>query len=196
MATEGLLCRKHSERLYYLIGDIVELWGDLDLIIENGSAPKEGSPRTRHLKADSPPAPANLEVLSLRDSRSVQISPNDPPAVPAIIGSWFELLVEERPLTAAQPQMVAGRLNILRRHHNWIIQQTWVDDYSNELTGLKKALKSALRDHAYTSYGPCPHCSQSLYAENGSEVVRCSGCRLVWATAQELARLSVMREQA
>jgi len=195
-ATDGLLCRRHSQRLLDTLTDIRELWFELALILEAGSAPKEASPKTRRLKADSPPAPANLDALVLRDHRTIQKGHTDPPSLPAIIASWVLLVADERPLTTTLPNSVVGQLDLLTRHHQWITGQEWIEDYQREMTELRKALKSAVRDQTHREYGKCPHCNGPVFIRNGSNNAKCSGCNATWSTPQELARLSVMREQA
>lgn len=70
-ADDGLLlCDNHLRRLGRTNTEIRDLWYDLTFILEAGTAPKDETPKTRHLKSAEAPAPANLEALSLRDKTS------------------------------------------------------------------------------------------------------------------------------
>lgn len=218
-AAVGLLCLHHRARLTATTAAVRDLWVDLAFILEAGSAPKDETPRTKHLKAAEAPAPANLEALALRDSRSspLPIPPNPEirhhegdastpiPPVTFIVASWLLLVAEERPLTAtALPRSTLGQLALLIRHHDWIAGQEWVDDYLEEMTDLHKALSAAVRDHTHKRVGYCrlpaedreAPCGGSLMQENGTNVIRCTNCGATWATDQERARLAVSLESA
>lgn len=214
----GLLCFWHRNRMTSTSNAIRELWLDLALIIEAGSAPKDETPRTRHLKAAEAPAPANLDALALRDERSsavplvdrwvdgefIQGDYSTPiPSVLTIVASWLLCVADERPLTATLPGSVLGQLDVLVRHHDWIAAQLWVDDYVLEMTDLHKALKLAVHDYTHREVGRCrlpvedrDRCGGALIAENGSGVITCRACRATWVTPQEQARLAVALESS
>lgn len=213
----GYLCTAHRRKLDRTVREIRELWIDLQFIVEAGSAPKDETPKTRHLKSAEAPAPANLEVLALRDARSAQtpIEPNPAvrfhegdtstpiPSVLAIVASWVQLVAEERPLTAKLPGSVVAQLALLGRHHDWMAQQPWIDDYVTELGELRKALAAALRDHTHREIGRCrlpmesrDVCGGPLLEENGSDTIKCGECGARWSTPQERARLALTLESA
>lgn len=203
--TVGLACGWHRGQLDQLIDAIHEGYVSLSLIEVAGSAPKESAPKTRHTKSASPPAPANLDVLVLRDPRTEwdrdaqgRLRRGELPSVPAVVASWLQLLAAERPLTAVLPKSVLGQLDMLRRHHDWIAAQEWVGDYLTEFTELRTGINTALRDRpVLRTLGSCyllvgeSACTGRLVQDNGSDVVRCTGCRARWVTAQELAMLEV-----
>jgi hypothetical protein len=127
------------------------------------------------------------------------------PAVLSIVASWVLLVAEERPITTALPRSVIAQLQLLERHGDWIAAQSWVDDYTAEMSELRKALRLAVRDVTHRTLGKCrlPSeeedgllCGGALVQENGSDVVSCRGCRAQWTTPQELARLSISLETA
>lgn len=177
----GLLCAWHRARLTATTGQVAELWYDLAFIVEAGTAPKDETPKTRHLKAAEAPAPANLEVLALRDPRShpsrlAEDQSAPIPPVLSVVAGWLLCLAEERPLTETRhrlaiirnraywvaytapmrlPKSVLAQLTLLERHHDWIAAQLWVDDYLTELTDLRQALRAAVRDHANKRIGSC-----------------------------------------
>jgi hypothetical protein len=210
----GFLCRWHRGRLDSTVCDIRTDWFDLALILEAGSAPKDTAPKTRHMKSASPPAPANLDALVLRDPRThaaklpkVQQDgkPTDMskpiPAVLTIVASWVLLVADERPLTTVLPSSVIAQLDLLTRHGDWIAAQPWIDDYYLEISELRKALKTALRDKSSVRIGSCylptaddQACGGALLRENGSATVKCFRCRSAWTTPQELARLQLALE--
>jgi len=202
-ATVGLVCGWHRNRLDLLIEELHDGYASLALIEVAGTSPRESSPRTGRTKNPSPPAPANLDVLGLRDARSQwdsgkRIQAGNMPSVPAVVASWLLLVCEERPLTAQQPQSVLGRLAVLKRHHDWIAGQEWVGDYLAELTELRQAIYTTLVDRpilrtlgaCYLLVGESP-CTGRLVQDNGSDVVRCTQCRARWVTAEQIARLEV-----
>lgn len=213
----GFLCEKHRRRLDRTAREIRELWIDLQFIDQAGSAPKDEAPKTRHLKSAEAPAPANLEVLSLRDPRSAQtpILPNPAvrfhegdtstpiPSVLAVVASWVQLVAEERPLTVKLPASVVAQLALLERHHDWMAQQPWIDDYVTEFGELRKALAAALRDHTHRVIGRCrlpmesrDMCGGALLEENGGDTIMCGECGARWSTPQERARLALSLESA
>lgn len=203
-----LLCTWHRRRMDHLTRDIADLWVDLAFILEPGSAPKDDTPRTRHLKASEAPAPANLEALSLRDSRSASAPlPDDPstpiPAVPAIVASWVLLVAEERPLSATLPKSVLAQLQLLTVHGDWIAGTEWAPDYLTELDELRRALSAAVRDQPFRKVGRCSlpgpeggACVGDLVKENGSDHIECRSCHARWVTPQEQARLAVVLDGA
>lgn len=204
----GHLCSYHRRRLDTDSREIGFLIVDTRRIFDGG-APSEGSPKTRHLKAASAPAPGDLVIMSLFDNRTAPAriagsernpegDPSEPmPAVLEVVASWLQCFAEERPLTVL-PSAVIAQLDLMRRHHDWAAQQPWVDDYSRELAELRKALRLAVHDQPVTVYGRCDMpttgattCGGTLLQENGSGVIRCASCGKRWVTSQEQARLAV-----
>jgi hypothetical protein len=214
----GLLCRWHRNRLDLIVGEVATNLPLLLMIQVAGSAPKDSAPKTRHMKSSSPPAPANLDVLTLLDKRTSSVQypqllesdglPADMsrPGTPvlAVIASWVLLVADERPLTTQLPSSALGQLDLLRRHHDWIAAQPWVDDYLTEMTELKRAMSTALRDNTHRFMGRCyligedgQVCNGELLQENGTEFVQCRKARShQWRTPRELAALEYGLTQA
>lgn len=216
-ADVGFLCGWHRGRMTTTTGHITQLWYDLAFIVEAGTAPKDETPKTRHLKSAEAPAPANLDVLALRDPRThparIAVNPDIPkhegdlstpiPPVLTVVAGWLLCLAEERPLTATVlPKSVVAQLALLERHHDWIAAQAWVDDYVAEMGELYRALRAAVRDQVTKRIGVCRLpveggvCGGTLLEENGTGVIRCASCSARWVTPQEQARLAVTLESA
>jgi hypothetical protein len=203
-ATTGAICGWHDEQLTTSIDEIKLHWRSLNLILLPGTTPIETTARGGKSKAD-PPAPANLEVLSLRDRRSGSAY-DELPSVPAVIAAWVVEWDDERRLTETHTELVNGvtvtrerrltlprgvlaQLDLLARHQTWIVGRPWVDDYITELNQLRRALKHALRDRETTEMGRCLYCDTNLVER--SNAVICPGCHEKWVSPQEKARLSV-----
>jgi hypothetical protein len=130
-------------------------------------------------------------------------SPPIPSAVSIIMG-WTMLLAEERPLTATLPRSAMAQLGLLQVHHRWIAAQPFVDDYLNEMVGLRKALSAALRDHTHKQVGRCRlpvegregPCGGALIEENGTDTIKCQDCHAQWSEPHERARLAMSLESA
>jgi hypothetical protein len=202
----SIICRWHTRRIKFLLGEISSDWLDLALVLVAGTTPKEKSPHTGKVKGVAPPAPANLEALALRDTRSSSIrlvkDKSDPiPSVPSIVASWVLLVAEERPITGQLPGSVIGQIDLLDRCGEWIGRQDWIGDYWLELTDLRKALRLALHDKSHQWVGVCylasdteQACGGDLTRQNGSDTVACFRCKARWSTSNELARLWVALE--
>lgn len=206
-ATTGLLCDRHRGRLDDHTTEIGLLIVD-SMRIRDGGAPRESSPKTRHLRSADPAAPADLWIMSLYDSRTkanrIAGTDTDPKGdqsepitnVTATIAELVERVAEERRLTDL-PASVLAQLSLLARHHDWIAGQDWVDEYTTQLAELRRGLRAAVRDQPVKTIGTCDLptdtgvCGGPLLVENGSSVVRCGGCREQWVTPVEQARLSV-----
>jgi hypothetical protein len=207
-ALDGLLlCRRHRRRMDDDVSEIGLLIVDTQRITDGG-APQDSGPRGgKSKKRADPPAPGDVAIMALYDRRNAAARlPGDDsepvPAVLAVVASWTLLLAEERPLTATLPRSVLAQLDLLRRHHEWIAAQLYVDDYLLEMAELRKALVGVVRDVRYERRGVCALpledtvCGGVLLEENGTRAVYCTRCRARWVTDQELARLAVTLESA
>lgn len=213
-----LVCRWHRGRLDWVVEEISVGFVELQLVIVAGTAPKEAANKGgKHSKSPYPAAPVNLDVVALRDARTaggelrhilsdgLKADVSRPvPAAPVVVGGWLKLVAEERPLTAKLPSQVLGQLDVLKRHHEWIAAQPWVDEYLREMSELKRAISSALRDNTHRFMGRCyligedgQVCNGELLQENGTEFVQCRKSRShQWRTPRELAALEYGLTQA
>lgn len=218
-ALDGLLlCRKHRHSLDDLTTEIGALIIDSCRIIDGG-APSEATPKTRRVKQPEAPAPGDLAIMALYDSRTLTVRlPGDQstPMVPVlhVIASWLLLVAEERPLTTPLPTSVLAQLDLLSRHHEWLAAHPAVDDYHLEMTELRTHLRGAVRDHTHKRVTTCDlptddgqHpaviirrnralrivliCGGAVLVRNGDDVWRCNRCGGTWLTDQQKARFGV-----
>lgn len=194
-AETGQLCRRHRRQLDDLTSEIGLLIVDT-CRIRDGGAPQEHTEKTRWVKSPEAPAPGNLTLIAMFDPRTAATrlpGTTDNPAgdqsepvgnVLHTVSSWLLLVAEERPLTAALPRSVLVQLDLLKRHHDWIAAQDWVDDYAAELGEVRKALRVAVREGGERAVGRCPSqddngavCNGPLFPVEGEMAVDCRRCR-------------------
>ena len=202
-ARVGLLCMGHRRRLDDTSLEIELLVIDLVRCREAGTTPHEARGRKEHRKIDdAPPVPVNLDWVMLTDHRTGQthdrvMTPEHPIGIPAVLDTYCRRLGLGH---MARRDHILGRLDVLRRHHDWIAEHDWVIDYAADLSGVRRALRTAVRDQTHSDIGRCylpvdeagrEQCIGRLLAENGTGIVRCTQCRAQWSTPQELARLRV-----
>jgi hypothetical protein len=201
-ALDGLLlCRRHRRRMDDDVSEIGLLIVDTQRITDGG-APQDSGPRGgKSKKRADPPAPGDVAIMALYDRRNATSRlPGDEsepvPAVLAVVASWTLLLAEERPLTATLPRSVLAQLDLLRRHHEWIAAQLYIDDYLLEMGELRKALTGCVRDRTFIKVGTCDLpaddrlCGGALMMKNGEDTVTCRECGAAWSDPRERARLA------
>jgi hypothetical protein len=121
----SLVCGWHERAVGRKLGELENDWLDLDLIEEPGTAPRrDEAGKGRRLKKPYPPAPANLDVLVLRDPRTkIQRIPtlqrdgkpsdmSEPVINPvASMRDLAEMVRDGRPLTQTitRDRVIAGR---------------------------------------------------------------------------------------
>lgn len=195
-AAHGLLCRGHSLAILDLLDDLATWWAQLDDLATPGSVDTAGS----HAPRCDPPAPIRLEVVALRDRRTIARADGDPLPILVIVEAWAHAVREDRALAApATPATLVGELELLRTHHDWIAAQPWVDDYANELRACHHQLAIIVGEHGPTAIAPCPlddqqgqPCLGRLHQDRwGGMGVTCSTCGAHWDDAQ-LRHLGLM----
>lgn len=207
----GRLCKQHRKRLDTIATDIHDLLFDLPHITEAGSAPKDSSPKGKHTKNPYPPAPANLDVIALLDTRGKstardywvkqdngqwKMEGSKITPVLNVIAYWVAAVAQMRDIDKTHlPSSAAGQLDWLRRHHDWIAAQSAVERYLHSIENVRKELRATLRDWQTDMTDRCPHCNGALFARGNRGAVECRyGCGAKWVTAQEQARLALMLE--
>jgi hypothetical protein len=190
----GFLCRQHRAQMDAHVTEIQNLVVDTQRI-RDGGAPRDASPKTRHTKSAEAPAPGDLGIMALFDSRThtqrlagTDVNPagdQSEPMIPVehIAASWLLLVAEERPLTADLPRSLLAQFDLLVRHHDWMAEQLWIDDYLLELAELRKHLRSAVREVDPAPVGRCPSqdgdgvpCGGPLWPTAGMMAVDCGRC--------------------
>ena len=197
-ADNGLLCRSHDAWLRHVVADIFDAYALLPHFFEPGTAVDDGR-QVKGTRID-PPAPIRLDVVALLDRRTKRLHPGDPVPVLGIVETWAELVCEERGIQRKPgPVYLSGVLGVLERHHDWIVQQAWVDEYARELRECRAALNSAIGDHAPRSVGRCPvlssddtECNGPLHQDRyGRLSVTCARCGAIWGE-DDLRRLGLV----
>jgi hypothetical protein len=204
----GLLCARHYHWLNNSLDQMVELYALLPYALLPGKSGDE----ERHGTSVEAPAPGNLNVIALtertqrggeRSMRAVGDElwyelPDIPPLVP-MLESWCLLVIEERwhgsPTAPHLNGTLTGACNILRGQRHWLAEQPWIDDYTQTIAALHRALASAAGDTMWPKpIGKCPNCRASLYNTIGLDEVTCRKCGSAW-TGVALMRLRLILEQ-
>lgn len=193
-----MVCPGHRRWLADTLDDIIETTCLLPAFLEPGSSIDDG--RQVKSKRVDPPAPIRLDVVGLRDRRTVYRYDGDIYPVLAVVEAWARLVREERELTRpSTPATILSETTLLINHLDWITAQPFVDELATELRSTKSALHSAIGDHAPKSVGKCPvvHpdsglCGGRLYQDRyGRLAVSCSKCGEEWGEL-ELRRLGLV----
>lgn len=196
-ATNGHLCASHDRWIHTTLTDILDTIALLPYFYEPGTATDDG--RQVRGKRIDPPAPVRLDIVAIMDPRTTQWHPADPVPVLGIIESWARLVREERNLEQpTTPAYLSQEVQLLTRHHTWITEQPWVNDYADELRSVQTALRNAIGDSAPRPVGTCPithetgTCAGLLYQDRyGRLSVTCRKCGEVWGET-ELRRLGLV----
>lgn len=187
-ARAGLLCLPCRDRLAELLAGVAEYAGMLDDVREHGVA--DELPGIKMLRAD-PPAPLNLGVVAVEDSRtrphyvlhddgSEQIQ--GPVSITAVLGEWAELVIDLRQLYD-QPRTVPELVAFLAGHVDWIAGQSWVVEAYAELDYLHRKLGELVGEPRPRSIGRCPDCQAPLWMPHG-DVLACGSCGASWEREQ------------
>lgn len=181
----GHLCPGHSRRILDTLRDLVTDWASLDLVAEPGSI------QTTNVRGGpiDPAAPIRLEVVAIRDSRTIWLHDGDLLPVLAVVEAWARVVREDRHLAMPRtPATMTSETNLLHDHHEWICAQDWVDDYARELRDAAACLRGVLGITPPMSVGRCPclddngnECGGRLHQDRwGGHSVSCSRCHAVW----------------
>jgi hypothetical protein len=178
-AEVGYLCGWHRDRLDFLSSEIAILWCELALILD-GSAPREWTEKTKHVKAAEAPAPLDLEAAVLRIS------------IPAEAAWWTLQFANDRPLRNL-PGSVVGQFDLMQKHHDWAASWHRIVDYANWLEQTRKLMRRTVRDWIGQILGTCDWpdtnghpCGGKIMRENGTETVRCNKCGRIWESGRRV----------
>ncbi len=199
-----LLCRRHDDALREDLEDIGLLYALLPHVAEPGSVVIDEL--TRYAKRPDPAAPVRLEVVALTDSRTTW-DPSQPDAVDVlgVLTSWATIVRDEQHLADTGRATIASELATLRTHHDFVIAQAWVDEYTREIHRSALALRHACGEYdRAVQVGSCPLvqpgaagdgvCGGRLYPDRyGLMRVRCVRCGETW-DEDDLRRLGLVLE--
>lgn len=98
-----------------------------------------------------------------------------------VVASWADLVAEER---GVRPEKTAFlSLSLLRRNHDWIVHQPWVDEYAGELRQVHAAVRVLAHDPIPRSVGKCisidkrgDDCGGQVFELQDASGVKCSRC--------------------
>lgn len=167
----GLVCFRCSNRILRYLRELEEYLPTLSL--EKGST---GS-REYQRPVFGSRSPANDTVIFHTDPRS-QWDDLDGNGALAVVGSWGDLVAEERGIRPALTAFLA--IGLLRRNHDWITQHPWVDEYAAELKQVHAAVRALAHDPVQKSQGKCirfegnVECRGDVFELDDASGVRCS----------------------
>lgn len=205
-ATGERACSACQSGLRYALQEIRELFVELVAApaLRRRSSPRAGGSS----RSADPPAPVDLERLSLTAAGSVSLRQSrdqigGPPVV-AVLRSWEDYWRElrgdsERPRLAAVAAEVSAALHYLDAHLPWAIES------SSTLPDFTREIRALLRRLRYCAYGPpdeplrqasqrCPvsvddaggRCGGRLRVELSEGAVVCERCRSWWRWGRAL----------
>jgi hypothetical protein len=189
-ADVGLICHHHAASINETLQDILELFVTARaLYLLPGSKPEgDGS---AHIKQPDAPVPLNLGVAALSDGRAMGWDPDDNesgiPDVPGVLAVEADWVREARGLDPRTgPVTLAGEVNLLRAHRDWIYSQPEIVQYDKTLRGLRRAIIRETADPTpqRKPVGACPtktgdgeDCGGPLWQDRyGAMSVDCGKC--------------------
>ncbi len=228
-AATGLVCGDHLAELRELLADIAGLWDELPWsrlpLAMTGNTGSDGN-RT---KQPYPPGLINLAALALTDVRATSTAPvpvdvrhngprlesngSDIPNVHAVLTFWCQQVAADRP--GAEPLGgTVGLANWLTQHLTWIVGQTWVAAFDDQIRACRRALALAVGEEPGPPATRCPYCGTDCWTDWERDVVRqlrqgsgpgdatgradrvaCTGCGRVWEGASQVRMFALMAEQ-
>lgn len=205
-ATAGLLCNAHAASLYARITDIDQLWDHLDELVQPGQALTGGR------AGIDPPAPCRLDILAIRDPRTILIRTGNGqplhdedhhPVVPVLAEAteWADLIHHQRRI--ARPTGLHACLALLLDHHDWTCTQDWIPDLDTATRAWLAQLEHVLGAERPTTISNCTvqlddgsECGGPLRQDRwGTLAVECARCGDRWSeqdTRHELRRLGLL----
>lgn len=140
--TPSLVCLHHEAAMREHLSDVLEMWALLPWFDLPGSVQDDGHGKSKRTDA---PIPLRLDRIALTDPRNGQVvHPEDVPDVPGVLASWCRLAGEERDVMLPDDiGFVLPAARFLQRHLLWIVEQSWVDDFEEEVRGLRRAVANA-----------------------------------------------------
>ena len=196
-ARVGYVCGFHLHQHADMLREIPEAFASLSIYREQGKAQEV------RIKHQDPPAPINLDALSLLDPRSTaprgydqDEDSNDLPNPRAALSEWCRVVHEE--IGGVLPDDYLTSITMyLDRHSDFIAAQAWVDDYWAELNDCYRALIRVTHLERPRKIGRCyldwkdDVCNGALIQQPGTLHTKCQRCEQEWATPRQRAVLAV-----
>lgn len=185
-ATRGLLCARCAGLLERRLAEMPATADQLRAIL---GATGGGRGENRRTKGQ-PPVPLNIAAHDHLQHLA------------ATLGSWVALAAEERGLRGPERQTPHHLSQWLLGHLDWLVQQPWVDDLSDELRDLTRTADglTQVRPGWHRLPAPCPGCeSLTLGRWDGDDAVGCATCGERWpedAYARLVLVLAATTDQA
>lgn len=178
-AEHGLLCHGDSNRILRHLRELEEYLPTLSLEKSPaGSEPVTGP-------GFGSRSPANDAVLVHTDPRS-DYSDRDGVMTGelgalGVVSSWAQVVIEERCIKSSPSAFLD--ISLLRRNHDWIAHQSWVDEYASELRQVHAAVRVLAHDPVPRSVGSCISidrrgydCGGQVFEMDDASGVKCSKC--------------------
>lgn len=187
----GFHLRKHSE----ILMEIPDAYASLSIYRTQG-----GTNEVR-VKNQDPPAPIDLDALSLLDPRSTaprgyEADGNDLPNLHEALHSWCRVVHEDIGGVLPSDDLTSV-VFYLNRHAGYLAAQPWVDEYWRELNDCHHALIRVSRHERPQKIGRCylnledDTCNGELIQQPGTLATKCQRCGQEWKTPRERAILAV-----
>lgn len=116
-----------------------------------------------------------------------------------VVRSWAAIVVEERCVKPAPSAFLD--ISLLRRNHDWIVHQPWVDEYASELRQVHAAVRVLAHDPVPRPVGRCialdrrgDDCGGDVFELDDASGVKCSKCNRIY-TGLDLDRLRVAQDR-
>jgi hypothetical protein len=187
-ADAGLVCFSCSNRILRYLRELEEYIPTLSLEKRIGG-PERRSP------GFSSQSPANDAVIMHTDPRSDYSDREghlaEELSALGVVSSWARVVVEERGVKPSPSSFLD--IGLLRRNHDWICRQPWVDEYAGELRQVNTAVRAVAHDPVPQWLGKCikvdqhSECNGDVYEAIEIGGARCSNCH------EEYTGLSLVR---
>jgi hypothetical protein len=195
-ATDGYLCRGHSSQLYDALTSLATYPIDADIaaydetVSAGMGAPTTGT-KTR-------PLPINEQ----RVDHAIHAR--------KMLASWTQMVAEERGVAVPDVPDLRVTTGFLRRHHLWIVEREWVNEYADEVLELNRRAWSLLNPSGVRRIeigpcrevfddGPCAGVLSALVRKSDDLLpssIQCSGCSVEITADRWLTYGKAMREAA
>lgn len=196
-AKVGFVCGFHLHQHADMLKEIPDAFAALSIEREQGQSQEV------RIKYQDPPAPINLDALSLLDPRStaprsVNADPdtNNLPNVHEALATWCRVVHEE--IGGVLPEDYLTTITAyLHRHADHIAAQPWIDDYWSELSDCYHALIRVSHHERPRKIGRCyldwkdDVCDGALIQQPGTLHTKCQRCEQEWTTPRQRAVLAV-----